>query len=537
MRIDPFALHGRHVDLVPLAREHAAELAEAAAGDRASYGYTEVPADPKHAADYIDRLLAQRDADAAVPFAQRRRPTAASSGALGSWSSGGGTAPGTRRGRDRRDVARPDAQRSPINTEAKLLLLVHAFDVWGVRGWRWRPTLATSAAGAPSSASAPTSRGRCATIARRSRRARTAARGTRPCSPSPTRTGRSCAPGWPGGSHRLRSPPDGGARRLRPPPRGQLQPRRRRGGACWVQRAGHEVTTLDLYAMEFALPWRCGARAYHGDQPLVDPVTVAHAELVWRAEVLVFVYPTWWSGPPAILKGWLERVMVPGVAFRFDDAGKVRPALTNVRRIVGISTYGAPWRYVKLVQDGGRRMLTRALRLNCGVRTRRRGSACTRRHLGAKSGRPSSTASSTRWPTSTLAREGAPWSSLTTPTRRRSRADAGPRGGGAARRGAEVRVTDLADGCAPVSRRGALATSNRPDPAVRPRGRPAVVRQLVFVYPTWWSGQPAALTGWIHRACVNDVAWDLPPQSNRVLPAVAQRPTNRGRSPPTARPS
>ena len=136
------------------------------------------------------------------------------------------------------------------------------------------------------------------------------------------------------------------------------------------ERAGHDVTTLDLYAIGFVPAMSLAERqAYHGDQPLLDPMTIAHAELVRRADVLVFVYPTWWSGPPAILKGWLERVLVPGVAFRFDDAGKVRPALTNVRRIVGISTYGAPWTYVKLMQDGGRRMLTRALRLNCGVRT------------------------------------------------------------------------------------------------------------------------------------------------------------------------
>ena len=133
MRIDPFALHGRHVDLVPLAREHAAELAEAAAGDRSSYGYTEVPDGPDHAADYIDRLLAQRDADAAVPFAQRRTADGRLVGCtrfmeLRRW-----------RGRDEPDEVEiggtwlsPDAQRSPINTEAKLLLLVHAFDVWGV---------------------------------------------------------------------------------------------------------------------------------------------------------------------------------------------------------------------------------------------------------------------------------------------------------------------------------------------------------------------------------------------------------------------
>ena len=46
--------------------------------------------------------------------------------------------------------------------------------------------------------------------------------------------------------------------------------------------------------------------------------------------MLVFVYPTWWSGLPAILKGWLERVMVPGVGFVFDEqTGKVRPGLRS----------------------------------------------------------------------------------------------------------------------------------------------------------------------------------------------------------------
>ena len=134
--------------------------------------------------------------------------------------------------------------------------------------------------------------------------------------------------------------------------------------------AGHQVTLLDLYASGFVPAMSPAERAaYHGEQPLIDSQTVEHAAMVQRADVLVFVYPTWWSGPPAILKGWLERVMVPGVAFRFDARGRVRPALTNVRRIVGISTYGSPWTYVKLLQDGGRRMLMRALRLNCGRRT------------------------------------------------------------------------------------------------------------------------------------------------------------------------
>jgi putative NADPH-quinone reductase len=96
-----------------------------------------------------------------------------------------------------------------------------------------------------------------------------------------------------------------------------------------------------------------------------------HAELLLEAEALVFVYPTWWSGLPAILKGWLERVVVPGVGFRFDErSGKVRPALTGVRHLVGVSTYGSPAPYVRAVNDNGRRTITRALRMSCGRRTR-----------------------------------------------------------------------------------------------------------------------------------------------------------------------
>jgi len=139
-----------------------------------------------------------------------------------------------------------------------------------------------------------------------------------------------------------------------------------------LERAGHNVTLLDLYEEEFRPAMSVDERlAYHGDRPILDPMVERHAALVKDAQVLVFVYPTWWSTMPAILKGWLERVMVPGVAFTFDEENKVRPNLTNVRRLVGISTYGAPRWYVAAIHDNGRRTLMRALRLNMGRLTRR----------------------------------------------------------------------------------------------------------------------------------------------------------------------
>ena len=139
-----------------------------------------------------------------------------------------------------------------------------------------------------------------------------------------------------------------------------------------LERGGHQVQHLDLYAMGFVTEMsRAEREAYHGEEPVLDPQVADHIDAVQRAETLVFVYPTWWAGLPAKLKGWFERVLVPGVGFRFDDrSGKIRPNLTHVRRIVGISTYGSQRWYVRLVNDVGRRTITRTVRVACGWRTR-----------------------------------------------------------------------------------------------------------------------------------------------------------------------
>ncbi len=142
--------------------------------------------------------------------------------------------------------------------------------------------------------------------------------------------------------------------------------------ASALRESGHDVTVLDLYAEEFRTAMSHDERlAYHSERPILDPMAERHAEIVKRAEALIFVYPTWWSTMPAILKGWLERVMVPGVGFVFDDHHHVRRGLTHVRRIVGISTYRARWLYVRALHDNGRRILLRALRLNMATLARR----------------------------------------------------------------------------------------------------------------------------------------------------------------------
>ncbi len=129
--------------------------------------------------------------------------------------------------------------------------------------------------------------------------------------------------------------------------------------------ARHDTELIDLYRIGFQPEMTLEEHGrYHSGAPIVDPMVATHVESVLAAHTLAFVFPTWWSGLPAMLKGWLDKTMVPGVAFEFDEHRRVRPALRNVRRVVGVTTYGSPRWKMALVGDGGRSTLLRALRLN-----------------------------------------------------------------------------------------------------------------------------------------------------------------------------
>jgi NAD(P)H dehydrogenase (quinone) len=139
-----------------------------------------------------------------------------------------------------------------------------------------------------------------------------------------------------------------------------------------LSRAGHEVMLLDLYALKFD-PVMSGVewRGYHEKGTNEVPVAEHLAQLRW-CEGLIFVYPTWWYGPPAMLKGWLERVWVPHATFTMPDRGKpIGPVLTHIRLLVAISTLGSPWWWWTLIiKEPGRRILLRGLKVLCAPRCR-----------------------------------------------------------------------------------------------------------------------------------------------------------------------
>ena len=132
-----------------------------------------------------------------------------------------------------------------------------------------------------------------------------------------------------------------------------------------LERAGHHVEVVDLYAEDYdARMSREERLAYESESPIIDPMVARHASLLVAAEVIVFVYPTWYWGLPAILKGWLERTLVPGVGFVLDPrTNKVRGGLRGLRRVVGITTYGSRRVETFALADSGRRIVVRSVGL------------------------------------------------------------------------------------------------------------------------------------------------------------------------------
>jgi len=138
-----------------------------------------------------------------------------------------------------------------------------------------------------------------------------------------------------------------------------------------LAQAGHDIRLIDLYAMGFDPAMGAEERRdYHtpgvNERPIAD-----HLELVNWAEGIVFVYPTWWFGLPAMLKGWCDRVFVPHSTFEMPTATQpMRPRLTHIRVLCVITTCGATWWISKFVGEPGRRTILRGLRYLCHPKCR-----------------------------------------------------------------------------------------------------------------------------------------------------------------------
>ena len=138
--LDSVTLEGRHVRLESLSLDHIPGLVQAASQSRDTYGFTYVPADAGAMGIYVETALAGRDAGTMLPFATIDRATERVAGStrfhhaeFWDWPADNSN----QRSKQTPDVVNigttwlaADAQRTGINTEAKLLMLTHAFESW-----------------------------------------------------------------------------------------------------------------------------------------------------------------------------------------------------------------------------------------------------------------------------------------------------------------------------------------------------------------------------------------------------------------------
>jgi NAD(P)H dehydrogenase (quinone) len=131
-----------------------------------------------------------------------------------------------------------------------------------------------------------------------------------------------------------------------------------------LERRSIEVDTIDLYADDFDPRLTGAERRGYFTTPYDSKAVADYVARLSLAEKLVFVFPQWWFNVPAILKGFFDRVLVPGVAFDHPlGGGPLIPRLTHVKALWVVSSTGAPWWVTRLYMgDPVRRQLARGIK-------------------------------------------------------------------------------------------------------------------------------------------------------------------------------
>lgn len=139
-----------------------------------------------------------------------------------------------------------------------------------------------------------------------------------------------------------------------------------------LRRKGHEIRVTDLYADGFDAALPLDEWQNHLGDPANSVAMAGYiADLRW-AESLILIYPTWWGGQPAIMKGWIDRVWIHGVAWELKPGSdRITPLLTNIRRITAITSHGSS-KTVNMVQgEPGKRVMMRSIGFACRLVTRK----------------------------------------------------------------------------------------------------------------------------------------------------------------------
>lgn len=137
-----------------------------------------------------------------------------------------------------------------------------------------------------------------------------------------------------------------------------------------LKAAGHEVDDCDLYAEGFNPVLSREERLNYHDVPSNRAALQPYVDRLMWAEALVFCFPTWCFGLPAMLKGYFDRLFMPGVAFDISDPANVKPMLTHIQRVSAVVTYGRPRWVAWYMGDPPRKIITRYMKRLTGQQAR-----------------------------------------------------------------------------------------------------------------------------------------------------------------------
>lgn len=133
--------------------------------------------------------------------------------------------------------------------------------------------------------------------------------------------------------------------------------------------AGHEVDDLDLYAEKFDPILNEEDRTIYHDLDINQRRIKPYVDRLQAADAVVLCHPVWNFGWPAMLKGYFDRVFLPGVSFKMVD-GTLSPGLTNIRKLTSVTTYGVDRLRAIYLMDPPRANATRFLRVVCNKKVK-----------------------------------------------------------------------------------------------------------------------------------------------------------------------
>ena len=124
-----------------------------------------------------------------------------------------------------------------------------------------------------------------------------------------------------------------------------------------LRAGGHSVDDLDLYAERFDPAMSREQFAHYVDTSVNTREVETYVKRLRGAEALVLVFPVWFDGLPAMMQGYFQRVFLPGVALRIDEAGLFHPNLRHLRRMAAVCTYGEDLRAVAAKNNPAQRFV------------------------------------------------------------------------------------------------------------------------------------------------------------------------------------